>query len=52
MICDRVLIFSHGRVTASLSGREVTKAAITERCLDSLGGMLAGEPVLLKENSP
>ncbi|TIV54799.1 sugar ABC transporter ATP-binding protein [Mesorhizobium sp.] len=52
MICDRVLIFSHGRVAASLSGREVTKAAITERCLDSLGGVLAGAPSLLKENSP
>ncbi|RTM08873.1 MAG: sugar ABC transporter ATP-binding protein [Hyphomicrobiales bacterium] len=52
MICDRVLVFSHGRIAASLSGREVTKAAITERCLDSPGGMLASELVLLKENFP
>ncbi|WP_445505159.1 sugar ABC transporter ATP-binding protein [Microvirga sp. G4-2] len=37
-ICDRVLIFSQGRVVASLVGDEITKHAITERCLNSIDG--------------
>nr|WP_237684272.1 sugar ABC transporter ATP-binding protein [Pseudaminobacter soli] len=44
-ICDRVLIFSRGRVVSTLSGDEITKHAITERCLNSLGGNLQGEAV-------
>ncbi|WP_309085790.1 sugar ABC transporter ATP-binding protein [Chelativorans sp.] len=49
MICDRVLVFSHGRVVASLTGSDVNKSTITERCLDSLAGTLSGTPVLLEE---
>jgi len=37
-ICDRVLIFSRGRVVATLAGKAITKAAIAERCLNSLDG--------------
>jgi ribose transport system ATP-binding protein len=37
-ICSRVLIFSGGRVVASLTGPEITKEAIAER---SLGGQAA-----------
>ncbi|MGO9758505.1 MAG: sugar ABC transporter ATP-binding protein [Roseiarcus sp.] len=40
-ICDRVLVFSRGSVTASLVGRSVTKEAIAERCFHSLEGWLA-----------
>ncbi|WP_336801094.1 sugar ABC transporter ATP-binding protein [Kaistia sp. MMO-174] len=50
MICDRVLVFSHGRVVATLTGSDVNKSTITERCLDSFGGTLAGAPVVLEEN--
>lgn len=39
-ICDRVLIFSRGRLVASLAGDEITKNAITERCLHSIEGTL------------
>jgi ribose transport system ATP-binding protein len=39
-ICDRVLIFSRGRIVASLADHEITKHAITERCLNSVGGSL------------
>lgn len=52
MICDRVLIFSHGRVVASLSGAEVTKDAITELCLNSLAGALRIAPVPQELNVP
>lgn len=52
MICDRVLIFSHGRVVASLSGAEVTKDAITELCLNSLSGTLMAAPNSKEENVP
>jgi ribose transport system ATP-binding protein len=50
MICDRVLVFSHGRVVATLTGSDVNKSTITERCLDSLEGTLASAPVALEEN--
>ncbi|HWK67758.1 MAG TPA: sugar ABC transporter ATP-binding protein [Rhizobiaceae bacterium] len=50
MICDRVLIFSRGQVVGSLSGSDVTKTAITERCLNSQAGVGSGE--FLNENSP
>nr|WP_154325347.1 hypothetical protein [Pantoea sp. 201603H] len=33
MICDRVLIFSQGKVIATLSGTGLTKEHIAERCL-------------------
>ncbi len=33
MICDRVLIFSQGKVIATLSGAGLTKEHIAERCL-------------------
>ncbi|MDF2797634.1 MAG: rbsA 2 [Devosia sp.] len=39
-ICDRVLVFSHGQIVASLSGEQITKHAITERCLTSVEGTL------------
>jgi ribose transport system ATP-binding protein len=32
LICDRVLIFAQGRVTAELAGSELTKAAIAQQC--------------------
>jgi ribose transport system ATP-binding protein len=47
-ICDRVLIFSRGRIVASLADNEITKHAITERCLNSVGGSLE----LTKESTP
>jgi ribose transport system ATP-binding protein len=31
-ICDRVLVFSRGRVVGSLEGDAVTKSAIAEQC--------------------
>lgn len=34
-LCDRVLIFSKGRVIAELVGSDISKDAITERCLIS-----------------
>lgn len=34
-VCDRVLIFARGAVVAELSGGDVTKERITERCLMS-----------------
>jgi ribose transport system ATP-binding protein len=43
-ICDRVLVFSRGRVVADLAGREITKQTISERCYDSLGGLMAARP--------
>lgn len=46
MICDRVLIFSRGRVVASLTGAGVTKDAITKLCLSSLAGTLNIGPAL------
>lgn len=39
-ICDRVLIFSHGAITASLTGPEVTKDTIADRCFNSLSAQL------------
>jgi len=50
MICDRVLVFSHGRVVASLTGADVNKTTITESCLDSLAGTLEAAPALVEEN--
>ena len=35
-LCDRVLVFARGRVIAELSGADVTKDRITERCLSSV----------------
>jgi ribose transport system ATP-binding protein len=32
MICDRVLVFAHGRIGRELEGAELTKARITEQC--------------------
>ena len=34
-ICNRVLVFSHGEVVATLTGSGITKEAIAERCLGS-----------------
>lgn len=34
-VCDRVLVFARGRVVAELTGADVTKDRITERCLSS-----------------
>jgi ribose transport system ATP-binding protein len=34
-LCDRVLVFSRGAVIAELKGSEISKDAITERCLQS-----------------
>jgi ribose transport system ATP-binding protein len=31
-ICDRVLVFGRGRITSELSGGDVTRERITERC--------------------
>ncbi len=36
-ICDRVLVFSRGRVVAELSGAELTKHRIARECYDSGG---------------
>jgi ribose transport system ATP-binding protein len=38
-ICDRVFIFSRGVVIASLSGSDVTKSTISERCYASVAGV-------------
>ncbi len=35
-ICDRVLVFARGAVVAELTGTDVTKDRITERCLSSV----------------
>jgi ribose transport system ATP-binding protein len=35
-ICSRVLIFSEGRVAATLRGTDITKEAIAERCLSGM----------------
>jgi len=40
-ICDRVLVFSRGTVTAALVGQSVTKETIADRCFHSLEGWLA-----------
>ncbi|MCB8884125.1 sugar ABC transporter ATP-binding protein [Acidisoma cellulosilytica] len=40
-ICSRVLIFSGGRVVASLAGAEISKDAIAERCLFSAAPVTA-----------
>jgi len=40
-ICDRVLIFSHGRILGELSGAAVTKETIAERCYQSADGAMA-----------
>ena len=39
-ICHRVLIFSRGRVVHELSGDDVSKEEITERCYNSGGDEL------------
>lgn len=36
-ICDRVLVFSRGRIVAEMSGGQVTKEQIAEQCYNSLG---------------
>ncbi len=51
MICDRVLVFSKGRVVANLSGADVNKTTITRYCLDSVAGTLATTAAILEENS-
>ncbi|NEI74481.1 ATP-binding cassette domain-containing protein [Rhizobium lusitanum] len=51
MICDRVLVFSRGRVVASLTGADVNKVTITQYCLDSVAGTLATPPATLEEYS-
>ncbi len=43
-ICDRVLVFSRGRIAASLVGTDVTKEAIADCCFNSLDGRLAEGP--------
>ncbi|HVU76871.1 MAG TPA: sugar ABC transporter ATP-binding protein [Gaiellaceae bacterium] len=35
-VCDRVLIFSRGRIVEQLVGKDVTKHQITERCYSSI----------------
>jgi ribose transport system ATP-binding protein len=35
-VCDRVLVFARGRIVAELSGADVNKDRITERCLSSV----------------
>jgi ribose transport system ATP-binding protein len=35
-LCGRVLIFSGGRIVATLVGAEITKQAIAEQCLGAL----------------
>ncbi len=37
-ICNRVLVFSRGRVVSELSGNQVTKQQIAEHCYKSLDG--------------
>ncbi|MEQ9639169.1 MAG: sugar ABC transporter ATP-binding protein [Alphaproteobacteria bacterium] len=39
-ICDRVLVFSHGRVVSTLEGDAVTKDSIAEHCYQSLDSAL------------
>jgi ribose transport system ATP-binding protein len=36
-ICDRVLIFSRGRIAHELTGRDVSKEQIAEQCYKSIG---------------
>ena len=35
-ICHRVLIFARGRIIGSLTGHDLTKETIAERCYHSL----------------
>jgi ribose transport system ATP-binding protein len=44
-ICDRVLVFSRGRIVSELAGDEVTKDNIAEHCYRSLGSVLGGKPL-------
>ncbi len=44
-ICDRVLVFSRGRVDSVLVGADVTKDAIADRCFNSLSGQLSAAGV-------
>jgi ribose transport system ATP-binding protein len=37
-ICHRVLIFARGQIVASLTGAQLTKETIAERCYHSLAG--------------
>ncbi len=39
-ICDRVLVFSRGRVIGELTGDDVNKDTIAEHCYRSVGGVL------------
>ncbi len=41
MLCDRVLVFSGGRVTRELAGTEITKDSIARSCLE--GAVRSGE---------
>ena len=43
-LCGRVLIFSGGRVVASLEGAQISKEAIAEECLGSTEGRMAHVP--------
>jgi ribose transport system ATP-binding protein len=38
VICDRVLIFSRGRIVAELVGAAITKDTIAEQCYASMPG--------------
>jgi ribose transport system ATP-binding protein len=46
-ICDRVLIFGHGRIVRELSGSAVTKRRITEQCLSA--ELVASQQVVQEE---
>ena len=46
-ICHRVLVFSRGRILHELSGADVSKEEITERCYNSMG---AGELRIMDED--
>ncbi|MCG8561555.1 MAG: hypothetical protein MI824_17280, partial [Hyphomicrobiales bacterium] len=42
-ICDRVLIFSRGRVIGELAGEQVDKDSIAEQCYRSVRSVLHSE---------
>ncbi|MDO9352380.1 MAG: sugar ABC transporter ATP-binding protein [Solirubrobacteraceae bacterium] len=47
-VCDRVLVFARGRIAAELSGSDLTKERITERCLASTPS--PGGPAAVSKN--
>ncbi len=51
-ICDRVLVFSRGRITATLDGGQLTKDGIAEACYASARGEAAALAPQIDEDRP